>query len=59
MLAAALRYAGAGIRVFPTNGKAPLTEHGFHDASSERERVEAWWSFTSRSARRPGSESGP
>jgi Bifunctional DNA primase/polymerase, N-terminal/IclR helix-turn-helix domain len=44
MLAAALRYAGAGIRVFPTNGKAPLTEHGFHDASSERERVEAWWS---------------
>jgi hypothetical protein len=44
MLAAALNYAGAGIGVFPVNGKAPLTERGFHDASTDREQIEAWWS---------------
>lgn len=43
MLAAALRYAGGGVSVFPVNGKEPLTQHGFHDASRSREQVEAWW----------------
>ena len=45
MLAAALRFAGGGISIFPVNErKAPLTEHGFHDASTEREQIERWWS---------------
>ena len=30
--------------VFPCNyKKAPLTEHGFKDASSNLEQIEAWW----------------
>jgi hypothetical protein len=45
MLAAALGYAGAGIRVHPLNGrtKRPLTDNGFYDASAEREQIERWW----------------
>lgn len=45
LLAAALRYAELGYRVFPCapGGKAPLTEHGFHDATSDAEQIERWW----------------
>jgi hypothetical protein len=46
LLAAALRYAGHGYRVFPCapGGKAPLTERGFHDASTDAAQIERWWS---------------
>ena len=45
LLAAALRYAELGYRVFPCapGGKAPLTKHGFHDASGDAEQIERWW----------------
>ncbi len=45
LLTAALRYAELGYRVFPCapSGKAPLTEHGFHDATSDAEQIERWW----------------
>ncbi|WP_229381992.1 bifunctional DNA primase/polymerase [Microbacterium schleiferi] len=42
---AALRYAEAGIPVFPcvTGGKRPLTKRGFHEASTEPRQVARWW----------------
>jgi hypothetical protein len=45
LLTAALRYAELRYRVFPCapSGKAPLTEHGFHDATSNAEQIERWW----------------
>lgn len=45
LLDAALRYAELGYRVFPcaSGTKSPLTEHGFHDASVDKEQIEAWW----------------
>jgi hypothetical protein len=55
-LAAALRYAAAGWPVFPTRPddpacanpkchecKAPLTLHGFEDATAEPGTIGAWW----------------
>ncbi len=44
-LEAALRYAELGYRVFPCvpGGKAPLTAHGFQDATTDPARIEAWW----------------
>lgn len=37
--------AAAGVPVFPCapGGKRPLTEHGFHDATIDFERITAWW----------------
>ncbi|GIW80421.1 MAG: hypothetical protein KatS3mg105_2228 [Gemmatales bacterium] len=45
LAAAALRYAEAGYPVFPCapGGKAPLTAHGFHDATTDADRIEQWW----------------
>lgn len=42
---AAQAYAAAGSAVFPCvpGGKAPLTRHGLHDASTRSGRVTAWW----------------
>ncbi len=44
-LAAALRYAGAGWPVLPVipGEKVPATPHGFHDASTDPDRITAWW----------------
>lgn len=45
LLAEALRLVDLGYRVFPCvpGDKTPLTEHGFHDASTSIETIEAWW----------------
>lgn len=44
-LDAALRYAHAGIPVFPCvpDGKRPLTEHGFHDATTDPAQLREWF----------------
>ena len=45
LLSAALHYAELGYAVFPCvpGDKAPLTEHGFKDASADSEVIKAWW----------------
>jgi len=45
MLRAALAYAEMGFAVFPciSPGKAPLTEHGFKDATKDAEVIRALW----------------
>jgi hypothetical protein len=42
---AALRYAAAGVPVFPCweNAKNPATPNGFHDATADPSVVAAWW----------------
>lgn len=42
---AAAAYASAGLAVFPCvpGGKRPLTEHGFHDATTDLDQIRAWW----------------
>jgi hypothetical protein len=45
LLEAALRYAELGYPVFPCRpgGSQPLTEHGFHDATTDAAQIERWW----------------
>ncbi len=45
LLTAALRYADLGYRVFPCapGRKTPMTANGFKDATTDAERIEAWW----------------
>ena len=35
-------YARGGIHVFPLEGKKPLTENGFKDATTDQEQIEQW-----------------
>ncbi len=43
LLDAALRYAELGYAVFPCRANQPLTPHGFHDATTDAAKVQAWW----------------
>ena len=45
LLDAALRYAALGYPVFPClpGEKAPITPHGFRDATTDIAQIEAWW----------------
>ena len=45
LLEAALRYAELGYPVFPCapGTKRPLTENGFHDAVTDPDQIERWW----------------
>src|SRR5829696_1383924 len=46
VLALALAAAEKGMAVFPVKGKAPLTKHGYKDASRDRSRVTAMFNAT-------------
>lgn len=43
--AAALRFAGNGIPVFPciVGTKKPACENGFHDATTDTDQIDRWW----------------
>lgn len=44
-LAVASKLALFGVPVFPvwSDSKRPITRHGFHDASTNADQIEAWW----------------
>lgn len=44
ILSAALWYAKHGIEVVPVRGKRPITPNGFHDATTDKKVIEAWFS---------------
>lgn len=48
ILEAALGYAELGYPVFPCapGAKAPITEHGLYDATTDPDRIERWWQRT-------------
>lgn len=48
MIQHALKYAAAGIHVFPIKprGKTPITPHGCLDATDDAEQIAAWWADT-------------
>lgn len=48
LLDSALHYASWGWPVFPCRprGKAPLTRHGFKDATTDPDKIRAWWRST-------------
>jgi hypothetical protein len=45
MIIEAFQYASLGYKVFPClpGSKKPMTEHGFHDATTDPEQIRAWW----------------
>ncbi len=45
LLEAALSYADNGVPVFPLTpeGKRPLVEHGLHEATTDADQIERWW----------------
>lgn len=43
MIDSALGYAERGYEVLPLNGKVPLVEHGFHDATVDTCIITEWW----------------
>lgn len=45
LLESALAYAERGLPVFPIKpkGKAPLTAHGFKDATTDPKKIRSWW----------------
>ncbi len=48
MLMGALAYATQGYRVFPCQprGKQPITTHGLRDATTNTDKIRAWWAQT-------------
>lgn len=48
LLVSAYVYARLGWHVFPVkpNAKVPLTQHGFHDATTDVDQIRKWWRDT-------------
>lgn len=43
MVEAVTEYMDRGWKIFPVNGKVPVTEHGLKDATSEHRMIPVWW----------------